>query len=169
MKAYVTYASGIFNLATRLRRYGSFTPRPLYPRTNWIAAALCQNQLLNNSSSRWSRFRTVLKNKACKDVDWIQLFQESTLWTWQETFEFCEIRKISWPGQLLPDSQDLNFMELEIYFLIITIVIVAIVILYIYIYIFPHTYENERGSNRSHSVKNSLRKRLWTCRKTTTE
>ena len=39
-KAYVAYASGTFNLGTRLRRVVSFTPRLIYPRTHWIAAVL---------------------------------------------------------------------------------------------------------------------------------
>jgi hypothetical protein len=100
------------------------------------------------------------------------MLQNSTLWTWQETFEFCEIRKISWPRQSLPDSQYINFTESENYFLITTTVIVAIIIiittiiitrkkLYIYIYIL----EIERGSTISHSVENLFWKRLWACRK----
>jgi len=61
------------------------------------------------------------------------MLQNSTLWTWQETFEFCEIRKISWPGQSLPDSQDVNFMESENYFITTTVIVVIIIIITIII------------------------------------
>ena len=59
------------------------------------------------------------------------MLQNSTLWTWQETLEFCEIRKFSWPGQSLPDSQDINFTESDNYFLITATVIAIIIIIII--------------------------------------
>jgi hypothetical protein len=100
------------------------------------------------------------------------MLQNSTLWTWQETFEFCEIRKISWPSPSLPDSQDINFTESDHYLLITTTVIVAAIIIIIIIIIitrekiiYIHMYWKLKVNCRSHSVETLFWKRLWTCRK----
>jgi hypothetical protein len=75
------------------------------------------------------------------------MFQHSTLWTWEETFEFCEIRQISWPGQSLPDSQNINFIESENYFLITTVIVAIIIIIIIIIITRKYIYLIYKAKN----------------------